>query len=229
MRGLNTLWSVLAAGLLSGCTYVVKDTAVICEADDAAPLQVMLPAVAGQPARTIALELAYERVDAPPGQDDNAVWLSLSAANAGRRRYEPRLQTPHGPVQWGPGEAPIPLWYSTAGAQVVREDGQPIAADPALFRGFGVGPGARGRRAIRFDTREIDLNSDAIRGPRPLADLNLAIMIRFDIPPPAPDARWTFHPGQLRVGDTGVVVDLPARALCLRKGHRGKVHWSMLP
>ncbi len=220
---------VVLAGSVSGCTYVVKDTAVVCDTPGHTPVQATLPAVAGQPARDIALVLDYWLVETAPRQEDNVVWLALSASNAGRRRYDTRQHGAYAPTVWGPGEAPVPLWYSSAGAYLVREDGQRIAADPALYRGFSTALSAHQRRPARYDARRLDLNSDVIWGPRQGGDLNQAIMIRFDIPPPAPDARWTLHPGEVAVGDTGTVVAFPARALCLRKGHRGKVHWSMLP
>lgn len=230
MRGWNKLWGVGAAMALSGCTYVVKDTAVVCDVPaGAAPVRVALPATDAQPAREVVLDLGYWLVETPPAQDGNVVWLAVSARNEGRRRYQTRPAVLHDTSDWTDGAAPVPLWYSSSAARLVREDGQPIAADPGLYRGFGAGMSARERRPVRFEVRELDLNSDAIHGPRPTGDLSQAIMIRFDVPPPAPDARWALSPGQLRVGDSGVVVDFPARALCLRKGHRGKVHWSMLP
>lgn len=106
---------VVLASSVSGCTYVVKDTAVVCDTVGHAPVQATLPPTAGQPARRIALVLDYWLVETAPGQADNVVWLALSASNEGRRRYDTRRHGPYAPSVWGPGEAPVPLWYSSAG------------------------------------------------------------------------------------------------------------------
>jgi hypothetical protein len=156
---------VLLAASVSGCTYVVKDTAVVCDTPGQAPVQATLPATAGQPARRIALVLDYRLLETAPGQQ-NAVWLALSASNVGRRRYDTRQHDAHAPTVWGPGKVPVPLWYSSTGAYLVREDGQRIAADPALYRGFSLALSARQRRPVRYDAHRLDLNSDAIWGPR---------------------------------------------------------------
>lgn len=76
---------VVLAASVSGCTYVVKDTAVVCDTVGHAPVQATLPPTAGQSARRIVLVLDYWLIEVAPGQADNGVWLALSASNEGRR------------------------------------------------------------------------------------------------------------------------------------------------
>ena len=229
----NRIAVMLLAGLITaGCSYQVKDSAVLCQ-EDASVAVVQLPATAATPAHQQRLVMSVEISQFGSNEPfrTEAFWVNLKAYNIGRRIFKsedrrwPRLG------EWDDGEPALPLWYSSEGAYVEREDGSRVAADVVLYMdAYPRAYARRGSAPPRFEHPRIDLNGDETQFvSRPQAWGYGGVYLRFAMRPPAATDRWVLHAGAVEVDDSGQRVAFSPRALCLRKGFRYKGGWSMRP
>lgn len=222
------LLSLVAAG----CSHQVKDSAMLCQEDDSL-FVLQLPATAGEPAHEVRLSMSvgisYWGSTSPFRPEE--FWVNLKAFNLGRRvfRSEDRRWPRLG--EWDGGEPAVPLWYSSGGAYIEREDGSRVAADPVLY--MDAYPRAYARRGSgppRFEQARIDLNGDETQFvSRSPGQSYGGVYLRFNMRPPEATDRWTIHAGSVEVADSGQQVAFAPRALCLRKGFHYRGGWSMRP
>lgn len=192
-----------------------------------------LPATAGKPVHEVRLSMSVEMShwgSTVPFRPE-VFWVNLKAFNPGRRVFKTEDRRWPRIGEWKEGEPALPLWYSSEGAYVEREDGSRVVADAVLY--MDTYPRAHARRGSgppRFEQARIDLNGDETQFvSRAPGQSYGGVYLRFSMRPPAATDRWTIHAGSVEVADTGQRVRFAPRALCLRKGFRYTGGWSMRP
>jgi hypothetical protein len=200
---------VLGAALLSGCIshYTIKEHVTVCYGQ-ASPFERKI----GE--KTVKFRFEPEINNTYDPIDEKVFWVAISGWNVERKSY----QAQHGGgYKWSEGTEGIPMLYSTDLAYMESDDGTVVRADPGLYFSDTQDPDKPGRW---IKNGIVDINSDDIQLTKKRGNyIYSSIYMRFNMPPPKPQAQWKIHLGRIFVD--GQAVDIPPKSLCTIKGSSG--------